>query len=105
MSGLAVRQYVRRDLALTCLETGVTCLETGVALADHEHLATTANDLAVTVTGLGRLQGVEDFHGETLRVVEARKRGIVAMQGLAGNGFCCCRCGAQKSKAEALKMA
>jgi hypothetical protein len=40
-----------------------------------------------------------------LRVVEARKRGIVAMQGLAGNGFCCCRCGAQKSKAEALKMA
>lgn len=56
-SGLAVRQCVRRDLALTRLEARI-------ALADHEHLATAANDLAVTMTGLGRLQGVEDFHGK-----------------------------------------
>src|SRR5690554_1840163 len=37
-------------------------LETRVGLADHEDLATATNDLAVTVTGLRRLQGGQDLH-------------------------------------------
>jgi hypothetical protein len=38
-------------------------LETRIRLADHEDLATAANDLAVAVTGLRRLQGGQDLHG------------------------------------------
>src|SRR5690606_20784132 len=37
-------------------------LETRIGLADHEDLATATNDLAVTVTGLRRLQGGQDLH-------------------------------------------
>src|SRR5690606_28506606 len=37
-------------------------LETRVRLADHEDLAATADDLAVAVTGLRRLQGGQDLH-------------------------------------------
>src|SRR5690606_10144639 len=40
-------------------------LETRVGLADHEDLATTADHLAVAVTGLRRLQGGQDLHDET----------------------------------------
>src|SRR5690606_31642321 len=40
-------------------------LETRVALADHEDLAATTDDLAVAVTGLGRLEGRQDFHGNS----------------------------------------
>jgi len=47
------------------LRSALASLETRVGLADHEDLATTAHDLAVAVTGLGRLQGVEDFHGNS----------------------------------------
>jgi hypothetical protein len=47
------------------LRLALASLETRVGLADHEDLATTAHDLAVAVTGLGRLQGVEDFHGNS----------------------------------------
>jgi hypothetical protein len=47
------------------LRLALAGLETRVGLADHEDLATTAHDLAVAVTGLGRLQGVEDFHGNS----------------------------------------
>src|SRR5207342_30485 len=39
-------------------------LETRVGLADHENLATTANHLAVAVTGLRRLQGGQVLHGK-----------------------------------------
>ena len=39
--------------------------ETRVGLADHEDLATAANDLAVAVTGLRRLQGGQDLHDGT----------------------------------------
>jgi hypothetical protein len=48
------------------LESALTSLETGVALADHEHLAATANDLAVTVPRLGGLQRVKHLHGQLL---------------------------------------
>jgi hypothetical protein len=41
-------------------------LEARVALADHEDLAATTDDLAVAVTGLGRLEGRQDFHGNSL---------------------------------------
>jgi len=47
------------------LRLALAGLEARVGLADHEDLATTAHDLAVAVTGLGRLQGVEDFHGNS----------------------------------------
>lgn len=43
----------------------LTRFETWVGLADHEDLATTANHLAVAVTGLRRLQGGQDLHDET----------------------------------------
>jgi hypothetical protein len=37
-------------------------LETRVGLADHEDLTAAADDLAVAVTGLRRLQGGQDLH-------------------------------------------
>jgi hypothetical protein len=40
-------------------------LETRVRFADHEDLATTANDLAVAMAGLRRLEGRKDFHGDS----------------------------------------
>ncbi|CRD48953.1 hypothetical protein BN1263170352 [Stenotrophomonas indicatrix] len=45
------------------LGLALTRLETRVRLADDEDLATTTHDLAVTVTGLRRLQGGQNFHG------------------------------------------
>ena len=47
------------------IASALTRLETWVGLADHEDLATTANHLAVAVTGLRRLQGGQDLHDET----------------------------------------
>jgi hypothetical protein len=40
-------------------------LETRVGLADHEDLAPAADDLAVAVAGLGRLEGIKDFHDDS----------------------------------------
>jgi hypothetical protein len=51
--------------------SALASLETRVRLADHEDLATATDDLAVTVTGLGRLQGRKDFH-----CIPRRKRWI-----------------------------
>src|SRR6476469_7076431 len=45
-------------------DSALAGLETRVGLADHENLATTANHLAVAVTGLRRLQGGQDLHGK-----------------------------------------
>jgi len=43
----------------------LTGLEARVGLADHEDLATTADDLAVAMAGLRRLEGRKDFHGDS----------------------------------------
>jgi hypothetical protein len=51
-------------------ESALTSLETGVALADHEHLAATTHNLAVTVPRLGGLQRVKHLHGELLTLNE-----------------------------------
>jgi hypothetical protein len=48
------------------VDSALTSLETGVALADHEHLATTANNLAVAMPRLGGLQRVKHLHGQLL---------------------------------------
>jgi len=48
------------------LDSALASLETGIALADHENLAATANDLAVTVPRLGGLQRVKHLHGQLL---------------------------------------
>jgi hypothetical protein len=37
-------------------------LEARIGLADHEHLAATAHDLAVAVATFGRLEGGQNFH-------------------------------------------
>jgi hypothetical protein len=47
-------------------DSALTSLETGVALADHEHLAATANNLAVAMPRLGGLQRVKHLHGQLL---------------------------------------
>jgi hypothetical protein len=44
------------------LRLALAGLEAGVRLADHEDLAPAAHDLAVAMAGLGRLEGIEDFH-------------------------------------------
>src|SRR5690554_4638612 len=59
-------------------------LETRVGLADHEDLATATNDLAVTVTGLRRLQGGQDLHDEPRRWDDGNKPAILA--GCRGSG-------------------
>jgi hypothetical protein len=46
--------------------SALTSLETRVALADHEHLAATAHNLAVTVPLLGGLQRGKHLHGQLL---------------------------------------
>jgi hypothetical protein len=46
--------------------SALTGLETRVALADHEHLAATAHNLAVTVPLLGGLQRGKHLHGQLL---------------------------------------
>jgi hypothetical protein len=43
--------------------SALACLETRVALADHENLAATAHDLAVTMPLLGGLERRKHFHG------------------------------------------
>ncbi len=53
------------------LDSALASLETGVALADHEHLAATANDLAVTVPRLGGLQRVKHLHGQLLTLFKS----------------------------------
>jgi hypothetical protein len=68
--GFLFRQVATRAGA-TSFGSALASLETRVRLADHEDLATAANDLAVTVTGLGRLQGRQDFH-----CIPRRKRWI-----------------------------
>ncbi|MGY3038705.1 hypothetical protein ACVWWQ_000292 [Rhodanobacter sp. TND4EL1] len=47
-------------------DSALTSLETGIALADHEHLAATANNLAVAMPRLGGLQRVKHLHGQLL---------------------------------------
>src|SRR4249919_2383170 len=44
------------------LASALARLEARVGLADHEDLATTADHLAVAVTGLRRLQGGQHLH-------------------------------------------
>jgi hypothetical protein len=50
--------------------SALTSLETGIALADHEHLAATTHNLAVTVPRLGGLQRVKHLHGRLLKQYE-----------------------------------
>jgi hypothetical protein len=50
--------------------SALTGLETGVALADHEHLAATANYLAVAMPRLGGLQRVKHFHGQLQTLIK-----------------------------------
>jgi hypothetical protein len=57
--------------------SALTRLETRVRLADHEDLATTADHLAVAVTGLRRLQGGQHLHDKPRQQklgVETRSR-------------------------------
>lgn len=49
----------------TSLDSALASFEARVGLADHEYFATAAHDLAVAVTGFGRLQRGQDFHGGT----------------------------------------
>ncbi len=71
--GLATRTLQKAAYAAFCRlpsEPGgsaLTRLEARIALADHEDLAPAADDLAVAVAGLGRLEGRQDFHGGSLR--------------------------------------
>jgi len=48
--------------------SALTSLETRVALADHEHFAATAHNLAVTVPLLGGLQRGKHLHGQLLKL-------------------------------------
>ena len=53
--------------------SALACLETRIALADHEHLAATAYDLAVTMPLLRGLEGRKHFHwyaSESIGVTE-----------------------------------
>jgi hypothetical protein len=52
------------------LDSALASLETGVALADHEHLAATAHNLAVAMPRLGGLQRVKHLHGQLLTLNE-----------------------------------
>jgi hypothetical protein len=52
------------------LDSALTSLETRVALADHEHLAATAHNLAVAMPRLGGLQRVKHLHGQLLTLNE-----------------------------------
>jgi hypothetical protein len=56
VSGLLAVIALRRISALASLETRI-------ALADHEHLAATAHNLAVAMPRLGGLQRVKHLHG------------------------------------------
>ena len=49
--------------------SALTRLETRIGLADHEDLATAADDLAVAVTSLRRLEGGQDLHGKPRNTV------------------------------------
>src|SRR5690606_24278263 len=44
--------------------SALTRLEARIALADHEDLAATTDDLAVAVAALGRLERGENFHDD-----------------------------------------
>jgi hypothetical protein len=59
----------RYDLALTSLESWI-------AFANHENLAATAYDLAVTVPRLGGLQRVKHLHGKLLTLYEKLRPGL-----------------------------
>jgi hypothetical protein len=48
-------------------QSTLTRLEARVALADHEHFAATAHNLAVTVPLLGGLQRGKHLHGRLLK--------------------------------------
>src|ERR1700761_9805680 len=55
--------------------SALTSLETRVALADHEHFAATAHNLAVTVPRLGGLQRGKHLHGWLLKRNKTWKAG------------------------------
>jgi hypothetical protein len=48
---------------LTCKRLTLASFETGIRFANHKDFTATTNDFAVTVAGLGRFQGIQDFHG------------------------------------------
>jgi hypothetical protein len=52
----------------------LTSLETRVALADHEHLAATTHNLAVTVPRLGGLQRGKHLHGQLLKLWKEKRQ-------------------------------
>jgi hypothetical protein len=54
-------------------------LEARVALADHEHFAATAHNLAVTVPLLGGLQRGKHLHGRLLERNKSRKRASITI--------------------------
>jgi hypothetical protein len=47
--------------------------EAGIRFADHEDLAAAPDDLAVTVAGFGRFEGIQDFHGVIPRTTKNGK--------------------------------
>jgi hypothetical protein len=55
------------------LRSTLTRLETRVALADHEHFAAAAHNLAVAVPLLGGLQRGKHLHGRLLERNETKK--------------------------------
>ena len=61
----ALRRLDHQPWARLHLVSALARLETRIGLADHEDLATAADDLAVAVTGLRRLQGGQDLHDKT----------------------------------------
>jgi hypothetical protein len=66
MTGTKKAAHVRPFHRHIMLKSALTSLETGIALADHEHLAATTHNLAVTVPRLGGLQRVKHLHGQLL---------------------------------------
>jgi hypothetical protein len=60
------------SLLIAAEKSALTSLETRIALADHEHFAATAHNLAVTVPRLGGLQRGKHLHGQLLELIERK---------------------------------
>jgi hypothetical protein len=47
----------------TCEQLTLASFETGIRFANHKDFTAATNDFTVTMAGLGRFQGIQDFHG------------------------------------------
>jgi hypothetical protein len=63
-------------LLIAAERSALTSLETRVALADHEHLAATTHNLAVTVPRLGGLQRGKHLHGQLLKLTKEKRQDV-----------------------------